>query len=541
VCLLLWGVNLISSGLNKAFGTSLRKTIANSTNNPVKAVIVGAAVAIGMQSSIATCMIVCSFAVRNIISLSSSIAVMLGADVGTTIAAQVMSLDLTWLMPVLITGGYIITKTLRASMHKHLGSFFVGIGLVLLALTHITNTAEHLKNSEILQLMLVPLQQQPIMAIAFSLILTWVVHSSLGMVLLYTSFVNSGTMPIDIAFYMVLGANLGGAIAPVVITMRENPLGRRIPMANLLVKILGVLFILPFMSTMIIPNMANIPGMSGARAIVNFHTIFNVILALACLPFISIITDLMRKFIPEPVRLKDDSLPKFLDYKLLNTPPAALACAARETLRMCDVIEEMFDDTLHVLHSNDYEVMQRVCEKERMIDSLYMSIKDYLAKIDSDVMAEEDIFKYTQILTFATNLEYIGDVMDRSLMKLAMKKISSQDSFSRQGYAEIADIHAKVKDNMKIAQNLLFNNDYRLAEDLILKKGQIKEAEILGMDSHLKRFRSGIAETRATSSIHMDVLRDFVRINSYLSMIAYDIVKKHKERQALVNKEIESK
>lgn len=478
---------------------------------------------------------VSSFASRNIIALPAAIAVMIGADLGTTLAAQIMSLDLKWLMPVMIMIGYIVSKAMKQSMYKNLGRFFVGIGLVLLALSHITSTAGYLKSSEVLPLLMEPLHAQPILAVIFSVILTWVVHSSLGMVLLYSSLVVSGVLPLNIGLYMVLGSNMGGAIAPVVITASDAPSARRIPLANLFIKIVAVLCTLPFMSHFVIPFIETIE-IGQSRMIVNFHTMFNLAVAGVFLPFVPLIAKLMMKYVPDPKRGMDQTRPKHLDAECLSNPPAALACASREVFRICEMVQHMFDDTLTVLRNNDYKMLRHIKEQEHIVDVLYLDIKEYLLRIKRSKMNDEDIFNYMQILKFATNLEYIGDVIDKSLLNLARKKINTQDSFSRQGFAEIAAIHEDVKKNIKDAQNLLMTSDLRMAQYLIDRKIELRDNEQKGMESHLKRLSKGIVETVATSTIHMDVIRDFMRINSHITVIAYDVVK-HSEKAKEENKE----
>jgi len=529
VCLLLWGVNLIGSGLNKAFGSQLRKFISTSTDSRFKAFGVGAFSALVLQSSMATCVIASSFAVRNIITLPAAIAVMIGADVGTTLSAQLMSLDLAWLMPVMMTMGYAVSKIMKDTMYKNLGGFFVGIALVLLALAHITSTAAYLKNSETLHLIMLPLQQQPVLAVAFSAIITWVVHSSLGMVLLYTGLASSGVLPIDIALYMVLGSNLGGAIAPVILTASEVPSGRRIPIANLIIKVITVIAIMPFMSQYILPFI-EAKSLIDTRIVVNFHTAFNLFVALLSLPIVSYLSNFLLGIIPDPKKEDDTTRPRHLDATALSNPRAALACASREVFRVCEIVQQMFDDSLTVLRNNDYKLLLKICDDERTVDSLYIDIKEYLSHIERTNMTDEDIFKYMQILKFSTNLEYMGDVIDKGLMNSARKKINAQDSFSRQGYGEIASFHENVKCNIKDAQNLLMTADLKMAEDLVERKIKLRENEQSGMENHLKRLSQGIVETKATSTIHMDIIRDFMRINSHASAIAYDVIKMHQQK-----------
>lgn len=523
VCLLLWGVSMVNTGLNRAFGAVLRRFISGSTSNRFKAFFVGISVAAVLQSSTATSLIVSSFAARGVITISGAIAVMLGADVGTTLAAQLMSFNLLWLTPVMITSGYIINKTMQASQYKHVGRAFIGIGLALLALKTITLAVEPLKQSDALQVLIAPLVDQPMLAVVLSALITWLVHSSLGMVLLYMSFVAAGTLPPELGLYMVLGANLGGALGPVVMTLRDIPAGRRVPLGNLVIRGLGVLIFMPLMGAFILPFIQSLHD-DPARMVVNFHTAFNLIVAIAFLPFIGLLTRLSEIILPDRPREEDESLPRYLDPVAISTPPAALACVERETLRVCDLVQRMLKDTLETFRTNNPRLIQNIRAKELIVDSLYEAIKAYLVRISGQGLDEEESRRYMQILTYSTNLEHIGDIIDKNLMEMAAKKMRNQDNFSREGFAEIASLHARVLDSMQLAQNVFMTGDVKMARKLFEEKAILRTEEMHASENHFKRLSHGVAETIATSSLHLDILRDLRRINSYVSLIAYPIL-----------------
>ena len=519
---------MVSTGLNRAFGPSLRRLISGSTNNRFKAFGVGVLVATLLQSSTATSLIVSAFAARNVITITGAIAVMLGADVGTTVAAQFMSLDMNWLVPVVLASGYIVNKAMEASQYKHVGRALFGVGLALLALKTITMVATPLKESEVLHVLIIPLSDQPALAIVLATLLTWLVHSGLGMVLLFMGFVAAGAIPVELGLYLVLGANLGSALAPVIMTLRDIPAGRRVPLGNLLIKGLGVLLVMPFMEGLVLPYIESLHA-DPARMIVNFHTAFNLALGIAFLPFIGPLTRISEVILPDRPREEDESLPRYLDPTAVSSPPAALACVARETLRISDIVQRMLTDTLEAFRSNNPRIVQDIRDRETIVDSLYESVKNYLARLSTNALDAAESRRYMQILTFSTNLEHIGDIIDKNLMEMASKKIHNQDNFSRQGFAEISDLHHRVMDNLQLAQNIFMTGDVKMARKLFSEKAVLREQEIAASESHFKRLSQGVAETIATSSLHLDILRDLRRINSYVSLIAYPILEEAKE------------
>lgn len=528
VCLLLWGVNMVSSGLNKAFGAQLRRVISTSTSNRFKALGVGVFVAMLLQSSTATSLIVSSFAARSVITISGALAVMLGADVGTTLAAQIMSFDLSWLVPVLLASGFIVHKSMDSSQYKYLGRTMVGMALALLALKGISTVAEPLKHSDAMRVLINPLRDQPILAVAISVLITWLVHSGLGMVLLYMSFVDAGTIPLELGLYLTLGANVGSALAPVAMTLRDIPAGRRVPLGNLVIRGLGVIFFMPFMHTLILPFMELFES-DPARIIVNFHTLFNVVLAIVFLPFIGPLTRLSEIILPDRPREQDEGLPHYLDPTLIGTTPAALASVSRETLRLSDIVQKMMRLTLDSFRTNNARLVQEIRDLEKTVDSLYDAIKNYLARLSPQSFSPDESRKYMQILTFSTNLEHIGDIIDKNLMEMAAQKIRNQDNFSRAGFAEISALHGRVMDNMQLAQNVFLSGDVKMARKLFEEKAVLRSQEMQAAESHFRRLSQGVAETIATSNLHLDILRDLRRINSYTALIAYPILEDAKE------------
>ncbi len=520
---------MIGNGLNDAFGTALRRFISRSTNNRFKAFGVGMVVASALQSSTATCMIVSNFAGRSVITVFAAVALMLGADVGTTIAAQIMSLNLSWMVPVLVIIGFITHKSLRSSPYRLVSHAFIGIALVLLALKIITMAAEPFKASEAMQVLLTPLSDQPIMAVILSAFLTWVVHSSLGMVLLFMGFVASGAVPLELGMYMILGANVGGTIAPVVMTMKDIPVGRRIPLCNMMIKALGVVIAFPFLLSVIQPAVASLQA-EPARVIINFHTAFNLCLGIMSLALVTPISKLSEWMLPDRAREEDPTLPKYLDPAARGTPAAAMAGAVRETLRICDIVQDMFRDTLQAMVTNDYNLVTKIHQKELVVDRLYSSIKFYLSRLSTTDLTKKESNRYLQILIFATNLEHIGDIIDTNLMHIVNKKIKNHASFSDAGKKEIANIHAEVLQNISLAQNVFMTGNLEMAEELAATKKSLRKQEMMGLESHFRRLGKGVAETIETTSLHLDILRDLRRINSYITLVAYPVMKEAEEK-----------
>lgn len=529
VCLLLWGVTLLRLGVTRGFGAGLRRVLAASTANRFTAFGAGTAITALLQSSTATVLIVSAFAGHGMVSASSGLAIVLGADVGTTLVAQMLSFDLSLLMPVLMVAGYIAFSMEHSGKIKNMGRIMVGLALMLLALGLIRHTAEPLKDSEILPLVLGPLDKDPFFAVIIVAVLTWLMHSSLAMVLLLISFSAGGIVHMELALYMVLGANLGGIMPPLLATLRDHPQALRIPLGNAFIRVAGVV-VLFFSLPLLYPYLALL-GEEPARQIVNFHTVFNLGLAIVFLPFTPLIGRLCIRLAPDRTETDDPGIPRYLHEKDLDIPSTALAWATRETLRMADIVQTMLENTILAFRGDNERLVARIREEDDTLDSLYKAIKSYMAKLSREIMDEKEAQRYMQVLTFATNLEHVGDVIDKNLMPLADKKIRGQHRFSNEGFKEIESIHALVMESVKLAQSVFVSEDKELARKLLQDKDKIRRAEAAGMAAHITRLREDVPETLATSSLHIDIIRDLRRINTYMCTVAYPVLEEGDERK----------
>lgn len=522
---------MLRLGVTRGFGATLRRFIGICASNRVKGFLAGMAITTMLQSSMAAILMVASFAGRGFVTTGSALAVVLGADVGTTLIAQLLSFDFSMVMPIAMILGYILFSVKHDSgKTKNIGRILVGLALMLLALEIIREATGPLKESETLPLILKPLQSDPFFALMISALLTWIIHSSLAFILLLLPLASEGVLPMDVAVYMVLGANLGGTIAPIITTLKEMPETRRIPLGNMIIRLGGVTaayIAMPFIH----PYLPMLDG-EGARQIVNLHTGFNLVLALFCLPLTNVMGRLTERLIPDRIQPDDPARPLYLDDNSLDTPSVALAAATRETLRMGDLLLQMLRETIDVFRNNDDQLLAKVREQDNTIDRIYAAIKIYMAKVTQEFMDPKEAQRYVQILTFSTNLEHAGDVIDKNLLPLAQKKIRNDQDFSKAGFKEIEHIHSLVVESVQLAQSIFVSGDIAMARKLLEDKEIIRKAESEAMTAHIDRLRGGVPETIATSSLHLDIIRDYRRINTYMCAVALPLLEEKGELHA---------
>jgi phosphate:Na+ symporter len=522
VALLLWGVRMVRTGMMRTFGAALRRIIATRARTRLSAFLAGVGVTGILQSSTATALLLGSFAGRGLIALPIALAVMLGADVGSSVAAQIFSLNIKWLWTILIAAGVVAFMASEADRTRGIARILIGLGFMLLSLWHLGAAAAPLKDSTLFRSLLGGLAGEPVLGFLVATALTWLVHSSLSIVLLVMSLAAAGAVPAPLALALVLGANVGGALAPLLSLSGSLPAARRVPLGNLVMRI-SVALPLLFLVVPAADLLLRLEGDAG-RATINFHTGFNLLVAAIWLGAIPAIAMITMRLMPDRPEARDLGRPRHLDPNVFDTPSEALACAMRETLHLGDRVADMLRQALVALEKNDLKLVKEVEKADNIVDQLHEAIKLYLVKVSQAEMSEEESRRHIEILTFTTNLEHVGDIIDKNLMELAAKKIKNRLSFSEEGLQEIRAIHGQLMDNMRLAFNVFATRDVALARRLLAEKASMRSAELAASDSHFARLREGRPESIETSSIHLDVIRDLKRINGHLTSVAYPIL-----------------
>jgi phosphate:Na+ symporter len=522
VALLLWGVRMVRTGMMRNFGPALRRLLGDHGHSRIGAMVAGLVTTTILQSSTATALLLASFASRGLIELPVALAAMLGADIGTSVAAQIFSLDVKWFWTVLVGAGVLIFMSSGNDKTRGLGRIVLGLGMMLLALAHVQIAAEPLRESTTFRSLLSGLAGEPMLGFLVTILITWFAHSSLSIVLLIMSIASTGALPAPLTLALVLGANVGGAIAPLV-ALSGSPVGaRRVALGNL-----GMRTALAIPALFIVAPAADLFSMISpdpGRLVVNFHIGFNIAVALIFLPLTRLVAKLTERVLPDPAKPADVSKPRHLDVNVIDTPSEALACAMRETLNLGGHVENMLREALVVFEKSDPRLLKDVERSDNVVDSLHEEIKLYLVKVSTGELTEEESRRYVEILTFNTNLEHIGDIIDKNLMELAAKMIKNRYTFSEEGMSDLRKLHGRVMDNMRLAFNVFATRDVALARRLLAEKAAMRNAEVEAADSHYARLREARRESIETSAIHLDVIRDLKRISGHLTAVAYPIL-----------------
>jgi phosphate:Na+ symporter len=530
IALLLWGLHMVQSGILRAFGADLRRFLGIALRNRFAALLAGIGVTALLQSSTATGLMTATFVADGLVGLMPALAIMLGANIGTTLIVQLLSFDVSWFAPVLLVIGVIAFKRSSRTLVRDLGRVAIGLGLMLLSLHILLDTLAPAENAPNVRALLAAATAMPVLNLLFGAILAWAAHSSVAVVLLVSSLAYSSFITPVVALALVLGANLGSAINPLIEGGGlKNPVARRLPLGNLINRVVGCALVLPFLQPL--ADAMRTLDANPVRLVADFHTLFNVALAALFIVPLPAFAKLLRWLLPEPAASADPAAPVYLDAAAIATPSLALTCAARETLHMGDLIETMLRQTIDALMHDDRRLVAEIERMDNSVDKLHEAIKLYVTKVTRESLDEGESRRAMEIISFAINLEHIGDIIDKNLMELAAKKIKNRFSFSEEGAAELQQFHRRVLDSLKLAFSVFLSGDIRIARQLVEDKVAIREAERSAAENHFARLREGLAASVETSSLHLDILRDLKRIFSHICSVAYPVLEATGELQ----------
>jgi phosphate:Na+ symporter len=524
VVLLLWGMYMVQSGVVRAFGSNLRLAIGRTLHNRFAAIGAGLVVTALLQSSTATAMMTTSLAAGGMVALVPALAVMLGANIGTALVVKALSFDVSWVAPLLLIAGYVAFRHGRRGTLHDLGRVGIGLGLMLLALHQLVVTIQPVQTAPVLGALLGALTREPLLDLAFAALLTWAAHSSIAVMLLLASLAAGNVITPVAAVALVLGANLGGAIPPVLEAPSADLAGRRLPIGNLAFRACGCMVALPFAHPIAEALWQWNPD--SAASVVNFHIAFNLALALICVGLLDPAASLLTRVMPERQKKKADDAarPLYLEQSVLDTPYLALTNASREALRMADLVDAMLRRLLQAVTGNDPEAIKELARTGKALDRLQEALKAYLTPVGTDGLSEVDSKRHDHVLDFAVNLGHAGDIIERSLAEAAARKAKRGVALTKEDEADLRAFHSRVLEDLKLATSTFMTEDARSAQTLLDAKRQLNATERATGRRHLNRLETRSPGALEASTLYLAILRDLRRVNSHLSAIAYDVL-----------------
>ena len=529
VFLLLFGVRMVRTGIERSYGASFQRFMTGQTSY-ARASMLGVGLAVLMQSSAAVALLTSVFAASGALAFPIAVAIVLGGDLGSALLIRVLSLDLAWLVPVLLTvGGYLFVKT-EAKRWRQAGRVIMGLAFILISLQLLREAMDPIRDSDFLPSISDYLSKDMVTAFIFGGVLAFVMHSSVAAILMCVALVQIGVLPFSAGLSLILGANLGSALIPLWLTKDMNADARRVPVANLLLR--GSCAVLVLWPAQIVFE-AYFPAHSEpAGWLILFHITFNASLVAISFLFVRPVERFLVWFIPSDVPeagLADAPLrtQTALDPGRVTTPAQAQADLKRELLHMSETVELMFAPIPTLYETPEQPAIRRFRALNRDLNDHMVQIRDFVAAIPMDDFNKQDAKAMRALMEYALRLKTAGDVIALKIYRLA-NDIRTQDLiFSGEGWVELMDMHQAILANLKLASNVLISDDLESARILSLEKTEIKRVEYRSRMRHLKRLQNGNAKSYKSSDVHLETLRAFREINGHIAAVAYPVLYQH--------------
>lgn len=526
--LLLYSVRMVRTGVERASGPVLRRIIADPKRGRITSAGAGLVVAVVLQSSTAAAVLASGFAVSGLITLTGGISLLLGADVGTALVVQFLSIDLQWLIPTLLAiGGWVFLKS-TSRIAKQCGRIALGISFILISLQMISAATAPLKESSFMPYVAGYLADDIVAAFIGGAIVTFAVHSSVAAILMIAAFTAEGILTVDAALPILLGANVGGAMIAVWLTKSLPRKARLIPLGSFLFRAFGAFIALCVLW------LAEFPveriGATPEAQLINAHLLFNLILLLCCLPLTGIMAKLVELLISEPPSGTDDTRLRpasALDRALIKKPDLALVSTTRELLRMGELVEVMLRPMMDFFQTGNREAIHQIHNLDKEVIQTYTDIKLYIAEVNRGELGAKVAEHGMELTRLAINLERAGNLVANNLLKLAIEKDKKKIRFSADGWKELTELHANVMANIQLAMNVLISEDIESARQLIAEKDLMRKLEQESHNKHLERLRAGAETSIESSDIHLQTLRAFKEVNSLFASVAIPILSKN--------------
>ncbi|WP_299767884.1 Na/Pi cotransporter family protein [uncultured Tateyamaria sp.] len=520
VALLLWSVNLIRTGVERAFMPELKRWLRALSGSPISAASGGIVSAMVVQSATAVALIGAGFAVSGMLAVPAALALILGADLGSALMAQVLFLPVQAAVPFALLAGILTFFRARQRKTKQVGRILIGFALVLMSLQMIRMATTPIGESEIVQLIAAYLHGDLVSAFVIAAILAWVMHSSLAAVLTFASFAATGLVSPAVAAALVIGANLGGAVIPLVLLSGAERPARIVAIGNLAARG-GVT--LAFLAALVLgafqPAIGFVPA--GQLAILT-HILLNFVMLLVALPCVSMLIRLGEALVPSRSHTTADTV-SALDTTTLDHAPLALACAQRELLSMAETVQTILVPVMKQFRSWNPDMARQIDLCEDKIDQMHFETKIYISHLRERDLTEAEQKKTLEIVATANSLEEAGDRIAVNLAALARNMRDSALSFSDEGLQDLEHFHDQVVTNGQLALQVLTTGDAEAARQLVAEKDRIRVEELRLQERHLKRLQLGKTASIETTNIHQDVLRLLKQVNAALSYVAYPI------------------
>lgn len=522
ITLLLWGSHMIATALQRGFGTSLRNWMGRHLTNRFTALLSGIGITGILQSSTAVSMMAASFTAAGTLGLAPALAVMLGANIGSTLVVQVMSFNTDIAIPLLLLFGFVVFKLRDHSNFESVGCALIGLGLMLLALHLLGGALAEMEVTPVFHAVMQGLQGDIFIALLVAALLTLICHSSVAIVLLIASLATTGAMTPATAMVLVLGANIGNALPPIL--NAGSGVARRLPIGNLIIRLSGcalTLLLLPLLTDYVQES-----GLSTPQLVVWFHTAFNAMLALFFIGLTAQMAHILERIFPEKEHPDDPGMPMYLDAAGLDVAYIGLSNSVRESLRAADMLTTMLDRLLILFVTQEKQATGDIRQLDQSVDLLSAAVRAYLADIGQDGLNDADADRAQEILMFIINVEHAGDILSSNLAQLATRRARRGEVFSYFELHNIRLFHEEILTSLRLGIAAFMREDLSAAHELVQRKETVRQLEAAASREHFKKLREDKNAWAESGDIFQRVLRDYRRVHHHIAAVAYPVIER---------------
>lgn len=522
--LFLYGMNLMGIGLQKAAGDRLKKLIEVLTNNRLMGVIVGALVTMIIQSSSATTVMVIGFVNAGLMTLAQAAGVIMGANIGTTVTAQLIAFNLTDFAPIAVAVGVGIWIATSKKKAKSIAEILIGFGILFMGMDMMGSGLKPLADMPVFTNIMISLKN-PILGMLVGLGLTAIIQSSSASIGLLQALAGQGLVQMDVAFPILFGENIGTTTTALISSIGANKTAKRAAVIHFLFNLIGTIIFMTILRHPIEFLVTKISPLDVKRQIANAHTLFNLINVIIQLPFANLLVKIAQAIVPGDDKLEVQEA-KFLDPRIIETPSIALGQVKKEILRMGSLALDNLNKVRYAFVEERYENIDLVLEQEQKINRLQREITDYLVMLSNAPISDEEHKRVNIFYNIINDIERVGDHAE-NIAELAMERRDNNFPFTDQAIGELHEIFDKVSEAFQQALEAFKSNNEALAKGVLKLEDEVDILERQNRANHIERLNKGQCLT-GSGIIFLDAISNLERMADHSSNIALFILDKNK-------------
>ena len=517
--LFLFGMRELSEGLQKIAGNRIHQILEILSKNPLKGIATGTAITTILQSSSATSIITIGFVNAGLLSLKQAMSIIFGANIGTTITAQIISFQISEYVFPFIGIGIAVNMFAKRKIYQYAGLTMIGFGLLFLGLSTMSHALDPLRDNLFFTTLLVNVAEKPMLGIIIAALFTAIVQSSSATTAIILSLSMQGLIDLNAAIPFILGTNIGTCITALLASIGSSLTGKRVALGHLLFNLCGVIIFYLILKQFII--LSSLTATAIPRQIANAHTLFNVINTIILLPFIPYLLNILTHLIPGKEKIiKKGTI--YLDKNLVNTPSIALGQVTRELVRMGNISLDMLENILTATLNNNERMVQDVYLKEDIINTIHREITRYLLMVSQKSLSPGQSQSLTNLMNISGHIERVGDHIE-NIADLAQNKINEKLPFSPKAEKDLKHIFSKVENSLKHSIKALKEHNIEIARIVTKREDEIDRIEENLRNEHIDRLKKQICNPES-GIIYIDILSNLERIADHAYKISMMVI-----------------